>query len=68
MVYSRGERVFSFSRVYSNNPRSLEELKHDIKNTVANTDPETFRKVTRRTPERVDACLREGGGHFHHLL
>jgi ketosteroid isomerase-like protein len=52
---------FSKKKVYLNNPRSSEEVKHNIEQTVANTDPETLRKV-------VDACLREAGGHFQHLL
>jgi hypothetical protein len=59
---------FLKERVYSNNPRSLEELKHNIEQTVASTEPETFRKVTRNALKRVDAFLREGGGHFQHLL
>jgi hypothetical protein len=42
----------------------LEELKQDIDQTVANIDPETLRKVARNTLKRVDACFREGGGHF----
>jgi hypothetical protein len=55
-------------RVYSNNPRSLEELKHNTEQTAANIDPEIFRKVARNTVKMVDACLREGGGYFQHLL
>jgi hypothetical protein len=44
-------------------------MKHDIEQIVANTDPETLRKVTCNTLKRVeDAYLREGGGHFQHLL
>jgi hypothetical protein len=31
--------------VYSNNPRSLEELKHNTEYTAANTDQETLRKA-----------------------
>jgi hypothetical protein len=56
------------SKRNSNNPRSLEELKHSTEQTVANTDPKHFRKVARKTRKRVDACLRESGGHFQQLL
>jgi hypothetical protein len=59
---------FIKERVYSNNPRSLEEPKHSTEQTVASTDPETLRKVARNTLKRVNACLRGGGGHFQHLL
>jgi hypothetical protein len=59
---------FLKERVYSNNPGNLEELKHNIEQPVANTDPETLRKVTRNTLKRVDTCLREGGENFQHLL
>jgi hypothetical protein len=54
-------------KYHSNNPRSLKELKHNIEQTIDNTDPETLRKVARNT-QKVDACLREGKGHFQHLL
>jgi hypothetical protein len=39
-------RGFLKERVYSNNPQSLEELKHNTQQTGANTDPETLYKVT----------------------
>jgi hypothetical protein len=54
-------------KVYTINPRSLEELKHNIEQAVANIDPETLREVARNTLKRVDDCLQEGGGHFQHL-
>jgi hypothetical protein len=46
----------------------LEELKHNIEQTLANIDPETLRKVARTTLKKGDARLRESGGHFQHLL
>jgi hypothetical protein len=57
---------FLRERVNSNNPQSLEELKHNIEQALAKIDPET--RNTNRTKKRVDACLRESGGHFHPLL
>jgi hypothetical protein len=42
----------------------LEELKHNLEQTIANIDPETLRKVAQNTVKWMDACLREGGGHF----
>jgi hypothetical protein len=57
--------LFGFlkERVYSNNPRSLEEQKHNIEETVANTDLENFAK-SHETHKKVDVC----GRHFQHLL
>jgi hypothetical protein len=45
------------------NSLSIEELKHNIEQEVANVDPETLRKVSRNI-KRVETCLREGGRHF----
>jgi hypothetical protein len=36
-----------FREVYSNKQPSLEKLKHNIRNTVANIEPETLDKVAR---------------------
>jgi hypothetical protein len=38
---------FLKERVYSNNPRYLQELKHNTEHNAANTDPDTLRKVAR---------------------
>jgi hypothetical protein len=59
---------FLKDRIYSNNPWSLEKLKHNIEQTVANIGQETLRIVARNTLKRVDACLWERGGYFQHLL
>jgi hypothetical protein len=37
---------------------------NNIEQTVANTDPETPRKVAQKHTKTVDDCFREGGGHF----
>jgi hypothetical protein len=61
-------REFS-SKEYSNNPRSVEELKHNTEQTVTNTDPVTLRIVARNTLTRkMDASFLEGSGHFRHLM
>jgi hypothetical protein len=54
--------------VYLNNPRRLDEMKHNTEQTDANSDPETLRKATRNTLKWVDVCLREGGGYIQHLM
>jgi hypothetical protein len=60
--------IFLKKKVYSNNPRSLEKLKHNIERTVANTDPETLCKAAGDTVKTVDVCLRKGYEHSQHLL
>jgi hypothetical protein len=55
-------------RVYRNNPRNLEELKHNIEANVTSINEQTLRNVASNFVKRVDACLHEGGGHFQHLL
>jgi hypothetical protein len=59
--------VCSFSNVTSRENSLLLSVKHNTEQTVANTDPETLRKVARNTLKRVDACLRDGG-HFQYML
>jgi hypothetical protein len=56
---------FLKEKVYSNNPRSLEEMKHNTEETVANPDPETRRKIARNTLKSMDACLWEGDDIFN---
>jgi len=58
----------STQRVYSNNPRILEDLKHNNELAAAGTDQQTLKKVTKGTVQRTDACLQEGEGHSQHLL
>jgi hypothetical protein len=55
-------------RVYRNNPRNLEELKHNTEANVNSVNEQTLRNVAWNIVKRVDACLYEGGGHFQHLL
>jgi hypothetical protein len=38
---------YSKVRIYSNNSLSLGKLEHDIEQTLANIDPEKFRRVAR---------------------
>jgi len=49
--------------------RNLEELKNNIEQqTVANTDPETLRKVSQNTVKGIKASIQECDGYFQHLL
>lgn len=53
---------------YSNKPRTLEQLKFNIAQAVLNIQPQTLKTVARNVLKRVEACIREDGGHFQHLI
>ena len=54
--------------VYCNNPKHLEDLKHNTEQAVASTDQHTLRESARNPVKRLNACLKKkGGGHFQHL-
>jgi hypothetical protein len=59
---------FPKAGAYSNNPRSLDELRHNNEHTVVNIDLETPRRVARKAVKCVDACLLESGRNFQYLL
>jgi hypothetical protein len=48
---------FLKERVYLYNPRSFDELKHNIAQTVASIDLGTLSTVTQNTIKVVDVCL-----------
>jgi hypothetical protein len=67
MVYSRAEHVFILEHYFAS--KSFAAVREAFSNAypdkeVPNKTP-THRLVTKF---RVDACLREGGKHFQHLL
>jgi hypothetical protein len=55
-------------RVYMNKPRTLDELRENIRREIQMVTPEvlapTFRNMQRRVQLRIDTQ----GGHFRHLL
>lgn len=59
---------FLTETVYSNNPRSLEHLKHNSEQTVAANDQHAIQRAARRIVERANASLQDVGRHFQHLL
>lgn len=56
------------NKVYANNPRTIEDLKRNIENGIAEITVDTLNNVFRNMQRRVDACLEQQGGHFQHLL
>ena len=62
--------VFGYlkSKVYTNNPQTLNELKENIKQEVRNM-PRTFLQNSFISLQRrINLCLRTKGGHLQHLL
>jgi hypothetical protein len=59
---------FRKERVYMNNPRKLNDLKHNTKWAVAGNDQQTFRKVAKDAVKWVNTSVQKVGGHFQHLL
>jgi len=55
-------------RVYTNNPKGLEVLKHNTERAVTDIDQQATLQAAKNTVKRVRAFLQEIGGHFQHLL
>jgi hypothetical protein len=67
MVYSRAERVFIHEHHFAS--KSFAAVREAFSN--AYLDKEVLNKTTVHrlvTQFQVNACLREDGGHFQHLL
>jgi hypothetical protein len=66
MMYSRAECVFILEDYFA--MKSFTAVRKALSN--AYPDKKVPNKITRRlaTKFQVDACLREGGRHFQHLL
>jgi hypothetical protein len=65
-VYSQAERVSILEHYFAS--KSFAAVREAFSNTYP--DKEVPKKTIRRlvTKFRVNDCLREGGGHFQHLL
>ena len=64
-VFLRG---FLNQRVCSNNPNSLEVLKHNTERPVTDSDQQAMLQAPRHSVKRVKVFLQESGGRFQHLL
>jgi len=54
--------------VYSNNPRTIGELKMAITEYIRNVDRAVLNTAFENTFRRVNKCLETGGGNFEHYL
>jgi hypothetical protein len=55
-------------KVYKNNPWTAYALKTEIRNTVRSINGDELQRVFRNLMTRCEACIREHGDHFQHLL
>lgn len=54
--------------VYSENPRTVQDLRRVITEKFAKIQPELCMKVCRSVAGRLGKCIQQQGGHFEHLL
>jgi hypothetical protein len=55
-------------KVYSNDPRTEEELKENIRREYSNIPAVHLQKVNQNLFRQYEECLRVEGQHFQHLL
>ena len=54
--------------VYAGDPRSINDLKHNIRQVIAYIRCEELHQVFNSLCRRVELCLQEDGSHFQQLL
>ena len=55
-------------KVYSNNPHAIEELKTNIRNTIAEITPNGLAKVAGNMLKRVELCIQVHAQQFQQLV
>lgn len=55
-------------KVYVNKPRTIEELKTNIRDEINNITPEVLRKVMENVLERAHLCEAENGHHLRDII
>lgn len=55
---------FLKSKVYANKPKTLDELKNNIRAEIAAISPATLANVMQNAKKRAEFCLRNNGGHL----
>ena len=59
---------FLKSRVYVNRPRTLQDLKTNIQEEIANITPAMLARVTTNARNRFVQCMENGGRHLTDLI
>jgi hypothetical protein len=55
-------------KVYENNPKTVDELKENIRRSIEAIDFNVLRKVSLNVISLAKKCVEAKGGHFQHLL
>lgn len=56
------------SRVYVNKPETLQHLKNNIRQVIAEIPPEMYEKVIANYLKRIDCCRRSRGAHLSDII
>ena len=55
-------------RVYKNRPRSIADLKNEIRREIGAITPQMRRNVMQSFRKRIDACIERNRGHLEHVI
>lgn len=59
---------FLKSKVYVNSPQTLEQLKENIRQEIANITPEILKNVMQNAIKRAQMCINENGRHLLDII
>lgn len=59
---------YAKGRVYANNPQTLEQLKANIREVMAEIEPEMCEKVIENYLKRIESCKKSRGGHLNDIV
>lgn len=59
---------YAKDRVYANSPQTLDDLKGNIREVMAEKLPEMWRKVIENYLKRIKFCKKSRGGHLNDIL
>jgi hypothetical protein len=65
---SQGLWGYLKAEVYKDRPRTLEELKHNIRREIGRLPIEMLEKLERNFRNRVHQCIENGGRHLNGVL
>lgn len=56
------------SRVYTNNPRTVVDLKENIRREIGAIEPSLLQRVARNTRLRFEQCVQQDGKHLDDII
>ncbi|CAI6371965.1 unnamed protein product [Macrosiphum euphorbiae] len=61
-------RGYLKSKVFTNNPHTLLELKENIRREITAIDVHTLQRVMDRMKKRITDCIQNGGCHLSNVI